>query len=92
MHQLNDLDVAATLALLLPVAHLLLGASLAAGTAVLLVSLAIAALAAISPDGSRSIAVERRRRAWRSLLVALRRPDLPGRPQPRAPGFSPAGA
>ena len=40
----------------------------------------------------RALGVARRRRAWRSLLVALRRPDLPGRPRPRAPGLSPAGA
>ncbi|WP_071606582.1 DUF6412 domain-containing protein [Luteipulveratus halotolerans] len=88
---LSELDTALAVVLLLPVAHVVLGTSVAAAVSVLIAVVAAVALA-VRPTVCRSVVVDRRRRAWRSLLVALRRPDLPGRRRPRAPGHSPAGA
>lgn len=92
MHLVSELDAALAVVLLLPVAHVVLGTSVAAATAAVLLALLAATLTVCTPTATRSVVVDRRRRAWRSLLVALRRPDLPGRPRPRAPGLSPAGA
>ncbi|MDF8265534.1 DUF6412 domain-containing protein [Luteipulveratus flavus] len=92
MQLLSDLDTALAVALLLPVAHIVLGTSIAVAATAIVLLLAAVALTVVAPTTTRSVHVDRRRRAWRSLLVALRRPDLPGRPRPRAPGVGPAGA